>query len=505
MAQKSLTFFIPVTPLPLPARQLVNIERNLRQRTVCAVPQPTPSKKSNLSPGCRRKPPGYWNDVQNLQHELDTYQKQHNPDDPMMMPTAKQLRSNGRRDLENAINKYRGYKAVALLLGWNIPQPSKRPAKYWDDFENLKTELMQFVREETQEAPHYEMPTQGELRKAGRADIALAIGTHGGFAVVANSLHLKRRFTQKPKHYWHDWNHVESEIREFVKDQLKKLRSEDKTKFDHLSEQFGANTPMPSRRELMEVGRGDLAEAIREHHGGFREVARKLGYVSKKKNDYYYELFYNLANEVYAFTKTAGASGLMPTTAVLYAHGRTDIVAGILKHSGMANVSQRLGLQYKLRTKGPLKEWSVFRKNLQSFMRKHGSPDLIPSSRTLLNYGRSDLYQAILHHGGTRQVGDRMGLKRNYWQDFHNVGFEVLNFIELHGTSGVMPTEQEFQLVGRSSLLLAVEKMGTSQVAQRLGLKESAQLNQRALDAMLNGLSSTKFSIFDEDGQQGRD
>lgn len=431
-----------------------------------------------------RKPRGYWSNIENIKQQLQTFQ-QLTPSQPShVMPTARQLRQAGRRDLDNAILKMGGYPRVAQLLGWTRVS-KRREAGYWSDFANLQKELKMFLHEHRHHVPHTSMPTQKLMRALRRSDIADAIGQHGGSAEVAKQLGLSQSTSKRRKYYWKDWARVEAEVRAFVQQR----NSDAVYTADRMKRTTASSAGvrrMPSQRELRVAGRADLAEAIYDYHGGFREVAKKLGYVSNKKDDFFYDHFYNLAKEVYNFVNEAGQESVMPCTSVLKAARRTDLSAAIIKFGGMAKVSQRLGLQYRVRTRDAFKDWGVFSRSLRAFMKTHGSLNEVPSSRITLNYGRSDLHQAILHHGGARAVADRMGVKRNYWQDFSNVGLELLRFIDTHGTEGVMPTESDFLEVGRSSLNLAVAKFGHSQVAQRLGLSTTSQPLQNAFNALLN-------------------
>lgn len=400
-----------------------------------------------------------------------------------IMPTSRELRAAGRRDIDNAILKMGGYPKVAEKLGLERSS-GKRVAGYWSDFSHLETELGAFLKANSGDIPEGSMPTQKQLRALKRADIVEALKQHGGSAEVARKLGLVPQTTKKSNHYWKDWSKVEAEICSFVE-----KRDLDPGYLDRNKKRLTTSNHevkrMPSQKELRSAGRGDLAEAISDFHGGFREAAKRLGLASNKKDDFFYDSFYNLAREVYSFVNAAGQESVIPSTALLQSEGRTDLAAAIFKYGGMGEVAKRLGLQYRVRTKEAFKGWDIFRRNLIAFVERHGTPGEIPSSRKLNNFGRADLYQAILHHGGTREVADRMGLKRKFWQDFHNVGEELLDFIATHGTEGVMPTESEFLEIGRSALNLAVSKFGYSQVAQRLGLTEPPQSTQIALDTLL--------------------
>lgn len=436
------------------------------------------------SPKRQRKPRGYWNHLVNIKTELENFEPVTCQGVRTVLPSARHLRESGRRDLDNAILKMGGYHKVAELLGWSTSS-QKRPPGFWHDFENLNKELLSFVKERSDagDIAKDEMPTLQQLRDFKRFDIVEAISHHGGTSATAEKLCLTQRSSRKPKHYWKNWEVVEANIRDFVKEKAM-VQEIQPNATPTTNPRKIVRKLMPSQKELRTAGRADLAEAITDFHGGFREVAKKLGFVSKKKDDFFYDKFYNLAREVYKFVAEVGREGVMPTSTVLKVNGRTDLAAAIMKFGGMSKVSRRLGLQYHIRTKDAFKDWALFRRSLMAFMKMHGKPGELPTSRTLHNYGRTDLYQAILHHGGSKQVADNMDLKRNLWNDFYDVGSNVLDFISTHGTEGVMPTESEFLEVGQVSLNVAVSKFSEAQVARNLGLTEANQSTNFAFAAI---------------------
>lgn len=429
-----------------------------------------------------RKPRGYWDDSANLFAEIAQFNKEAGVADAKRMPTSRELRAEGRRDIDNAVSKSGGYYAVAAKLGF-VMTSSKRVPGFWAEFSTLEEGIKSYL--ESADIAEGLMPTLKELREARRSDIVEAIEKHGGVLNVAERLGLAPRSQKKARFYWRDWSRVETALQAFVAERLVHDGSS-------TSEAVLPSAPvrrrkrpkMPSQNELREAGRSDLAEAI-AFHGGFRNVAKKMGYVSKK-DDFFYSMFYNLAKELYAFLEEIGEESVLPSTTVFKSEGRTDLSAAIVKYGGMSSVSQRLGLQYKVRTRESFKAWPLFCRNLMVFIDKHGTHNHIPSSRTLINHGRGDLYQAILHHGGSQEVAERLRFKRsNFWQEFHYVGAQLLSFIDTHGTEGVMPTDSEFLEVGRTSLNVAVSKFGFSQVAQRLGLRESSQSTNIAFDSTI--------------------
>lgn len=453
-------------PFAFPSPFAVNTYSS-RSATCSAVSNGKVERAPKALARSSRKPWGYWKNIHNIRMEILNVYEQHSVSQPFHMPSAKYLRDAGRKDIDNAISNLGGYRKVASMLGWS-PRKSRRPTGFWDDFSNLRIELLRFIENSNLGLAPGLMPTLKQMRDRRRSDLVGAIAQHGGVAAVAEKLNLRRIVEHKPKKYWSDWTVVESEIRKFVEQQ------EDMEEENTGSTRRGQLSRMPSLRELRDAGRADLAEGIAKYHGGFRAVASKLNLASRKKKDFFYEQFYNVAREVYSLAKDIDTDGVMPYSTVLRATKRSDLAAAIVNFGGMSEVSQRLGLQYRMRAKEALKDWDVFRISLLGFMKTVNNSMEIPSSQTLQRAGRADLYQAILHHGGSTEVADKMGLKRNYWQEFFYVGAEVLSFIALHGTEGVMPTQNEFREVGRTALGVAVSKFGRSEVADRLGLVEQA-------------------------------
>lgn len=378
------------------------------------------------------------------------------------MPSKSQLRDNGRRDIDNAISKAGGYHQVAARLVL-VRQTRRKPAKYWDDFDNLKLELLEFLGSNTS------MPTLMDLRRAKRADLIDAIERNGGIRTVAEELNLNLVGRSKPPGYWDVWDTVEKELRVFM---------------DQNTDGNDAGLVFPSQAELRAAGRADLLEAARKH-GGLKACAQKLGISSpKKKADLTLWAFPNMAKEIYVLTPLT--NGRMPTIRVLRKLHRSDLINAIRRFGGMADVARRLNLPYRVTTRENFKDWIVFRNQLLSFTSAFGKYGIMPSARTLENFGRDDLRSAILHHGGDSKVADKLGLKREYLQDFHEVAIQLLEFIERHGTEGVMPTEGDLLEMGRSALNVAIAKFGFSQTAKRLGLKESGAVKQKSISAFVD-------------------
>lgn len=423
------------------------------------------------------------------------------------MPTALELRSADRRDLIAAINKAGGFKGVASELGLITVRKAYKRAGFWDDPKHLYEEVRKFIaaRDGPADAPT-RMPTLAELRAAGRTDLETGIRKNGGFRRVAAAIGISSTARRREDGYWRDFDVVKAALEEFVAardEKVARLAEADRGEMDAKETSRGgrkAAVRMPTQRELRDAGRADLAQAISEFHGGFGAVSTALGYRAWSTD---LSEFHMLAQELFRFCRDEMDNlPVMPNSRTLRKHGRADLLAAISKHGGMAPVSQKLGLQYIVRTREIYRDWNTFQRGLISFTESQGTPGHMPSSRELRNFNRSDLYQGLLYWGGPRVVGDKMGLKvSNYWQYFHFVGSEVLDFIDKHGVGGVMPTEADFLEMGQVTLNVSTAKFGYSQVAQRLGLKEVGQTADVALKTMRNR------SLFyqDDDDLDGED
>jgi hypothetical protein len=84
------------------------------------------------------------------------------------MPSLSELQRAKQSGLVNAIRKHGGIYAVAERLGLQLASTAKPPS-YWDNIEHIKLAICEF--NEMRGTPGV-MPTGGELKKAGRTDLA---------------------------------------------------------------------------------------------------------------------------------------------------------------------------------------------------------------------------------------------------------------------------------------------------------------------------------------------
>lgn len=106
------------------------------------------------------------------------------------------------------------------------------------------------------------MPRRAELRSLGAYDIEQAVVAAGGFEKVAERLGWTNN-RKKPRGYWSDLMNVEREVLSFIEEN----RLEPGV--------------MPSRPQLEELGRKDIAKSLAKH-GGAGVIAGKIGLMSRR-------------------------------------------------------------------------------------------------------------------------------------------------------------------------------------------------------------------------------
>jgi hypothetical protein len=307
------------------------------------------------------------------------------------------------------------------------------------------------------------MRTATVFRQTGRYDLDQAIERQG-YAQVAEQLKLTMQYTRKPGKYWNDFAHIETEILAFI-------------------DEYGTPGIMPIEKELLQVGRGDLAYAIRKHNG-IEAVAQRLGLQlpsHKRKRHGYWHDFANVASELQNFIAEHGTSGVMPKQNELAQAGRRDLAIAIDHHGGFFIVAQLLGLQLS-HAQHPDGYWDEFvnvERALLAYIEKYGMQGAMPSRGELIKAGLGDLAGAFDKYGGSSAVAKRLGLQMKikpmgHWDDFSNVEEALRTFTYERRTPGVMPTNKELQNAGQSGLAIAIKKHGgISAVAERLGLQLS--------------------------------
>ncbi len=250
-----------------------------------------------------RKPDKYWEEKENVIQEIKVIVEELNLGDKF--PSRQDLIKANKRNLERGIQKHGGTHKLAKEL--NLKVGRIKEGEY-DDFENLKKELLPICKKLGK------MPSQEYFIKKGQGYLKRAIQKHGGSYSVAKILGYK--IEAKPPHYWNNWKNLENELLPICKT-LKKF---------------------PSRENLKKLGKSHIESGINVQ-GGRYVVAKKLGYLVKRKKNGYWNDFNNLKKELLEIIKTHGR---FPERKLLENIGRSDIVNAIKKHGGVEKVKHKL-------------------------------------------------------------------------------------------------------------------------------------------------------------------
>ncbi|XP_073294924.1 uncharacterized protein [Primulina huaijiensis] len=153
----------------------------------------TPAKLSDCSSASssrqRSKILGLQTDTEVLKSELLKFISEHGQEG--FMPLRKQLRGQGRVDIEKAITRMGGFRKIASLMNLSLAYKHRKPKGYWDDLENLEEEINRFQKNWGMDLSF--MPSRKSFERAGRYDIARALEKWGGLHEVSRLLSLKVR------------------------------------------------------------------------------------------------------------------------------------------------------------------------------------------------------------------------------------------------------------------------------------------------------------------------
>jgi hypothetical protein len=214
----------------------------------------------------------------------------------------------GKSGLVKAICARGGHWSVAESLGLT---PNRRQKGYWTE-ETVDAEVMAHL--ERAQLGQW-MPTDFELREAGRNDLAVAIARYGsGMWKAAARLGLATR-VRKGCRNWAGEGVIARELLEFISE-------------------HGTPGRMPTQDALITAGRCDLAIAISRFGGGWTQVAGQLGLeLAQMPKDHWSDIA-NVKSAVLAFNERRGRTGEMPTKTDLDLAGEFSLGNGIEKLGG---------------------------------------------------------------------------------------------------------------------------------------------------------------------------
>ena len=232
------------------------------------------------------------------------------------MPTEAQLRKNNLSSLSDAMHEMGGFAHVAKRLGLK----TSKPRGFWKDVNNVVAELESFLEGRDDNT----LPTQAELRKAGRTDLISAMQAHGGMVTFADHLKLAMTTPGGKKGRKTGYS-VRTQLEDHIKDFV---------------EEHGVEGVMPSMQLLKSWGRTDLMRGI-ERHGGVEHMGRKCGLDIRRADQELVEI----GKELYIIAKDRGDADMMPSLSSLAKEGRSDLVSVIERHGGAHQVACMIGMR----------------------------------------------------------------------------------------------------------------------------------------------------------------
>eukprot|EP00884_Botryococcus_braunii_P016015 jgi/Botrbrau1/3097/Bobra.0070s0082.2 len=255
-----------------------------------------PAVANTLGLRSRRRPVGYWENLDNLDQELTEFISQ------------------AWRRYENEEGIPYFYNHVSGQVAWDR---SSEPTRM--ELDDQGSYLL--VEDEWDRV----MPTVSAVKAARRYDLHHAIDLHGGYRAVAEELGRTRCWPRYP-HLREDPGALRQVLKEVA------LRQGIKQ---------GA---IPTKRAFLEAGRTDLYQIV-QAEGGMHALARKLRFKTHRKEKGHWADFSRTLEEFQHYlTEKGHDSDYLPSQAQLVRDGRHDLRFALQTHTSEA-VGAALGLK----------------------------------------------------------------------------------------------------------------------------------------------------------------
>eukprot|EP00890_Picochlorum_soloecismus_P004359 jgi/Picsp_1/4924/NSC_02288-R1_protein len=365
------------------------------------------------------------------------------------------------------------------------------------------------------------MPTRRKLEELGRRDLVRLITKNGGFLEVAQSLNF--RSYRRPPGYWEDENVLDRELSMFVAANWVQFEADIQSRYsgvrdddseesddDHI-DMFAQHLLKLSNRESQNVINytADEKNSGKEYVTG-EEFANAINGPNKRSNHEHSTYWFNTVtrrmrwdppilpqlvalddegSELFTDTEDDRA---MPSRSAVLAAGRYDLHAAIVAAGGYGQVAEYLSRWPAWPPTERLKNMDVLKDEIEEFMEEHDLPEeIMPTAAEFLDLGRPDIHQGVLRAGGYRKTAEKLGYttrrkERGHWKDFELFCKELSLYIEQKAMSQDqeprMPTHEELRREGRHDLRHALQKYGSKQVAERLGVPMSRRGGRSRVD-----------------------
>ncbi len=255
----------------------------------------------------KRKLRGYWQNIDNVLKEVEIWRSKNGG----VFPNQKSLGKTGNSSLGYAvISHFKGFRALRELLG---EKQKRLPNKHWENFECVRDAIVEWQR--THDG---EFPTKPALDLAGMSALGVAISRHhDGFNAVRQRLQQPQ--VRLPDGHWKDFENVRRVMEQYrivhgklpsgndlenagyssVSDAISKYHDGVEAVRSRLGEQALQQTAgywkdfenvlvviakykndyekFPTHADLQRIGKSSVSMAITKYHGGFANVAQKMG------------------------------------------------------------------------------------------------------------------------------------------------------------------------------------------------------------------------------------
>jgi uncharacterized Zn ribbon protein len=402
----------------------------------------------------KRKPPGYWQDWNNIERELqEVIDTEYKDSDGNVIkakgefPNNTQLLLIGKKSLRSSLKYHGHFNDIKTRMGFT---PSRKPPGYWQDWNNFERELQEVIDTEYEDnegnviKAKGEFPTTTDLEKIERHDIINAMYRHKlGINSAMEMMGFKP--LKKPPGYWQDWNNIERELQEVIDTEYK----------DNEGNVIKAKGEFPSTTKFLNIiGKKSLKNAVRSYQTEVNNIKKSMGFKPLKKPPGYWKDWNIIKRELREvidkeYKDSEGnvikAKGEFPSATDLKKIERHDIINAMHRHKlGIYSAMEMMGFKSNRKPRGYWQDWNNFERELQEVIYteyKDNEGNVIkakgefPTRKKLIEIGKSSIASSFRYHGEHYELMEMMGFSSNkkppgYWQDWNNFERELREVID---------------------------------------------------------------------------
>jgi len=257
-----------------------------------------------------RFPPNHWKKLENLEMAFNKEIKKEYKNEKGKVikkkgefPSPAMLRERKLGKLVTAAQRHHGgYAEIRKNMGY---ESDRAPHGHWKEWGNLERALNKEINKEyinengetiKKEGEFPNIPMLKEMKKGNLID---AINIHGGFTEVRKNMGYES--DKMAPNFWKEWENLEQALKIEINKEYK----------DRYGEVFKKTGEYPTEFDLRKMGEYGIIHSIQNHHGGFIEVRKNMGYTSERKEPGYWQKPENFFKEMEEAIKKNG--GIFPS------------------------------------------------------------------------------------------------------------------------------------------------------------------------------------------------